>query len=232
MSDIENIKDYIARAIVLRDEFENQVNIKEKFGKFTYLFPTIEDKMICKAIFDIMFTSDIKARKFISKMVDGMSSMKPQNISEMIDIYNQTSVLVYKQMQLESKKVTDIGGEINTEQEKQGSSLEDDRHGRMVDPFIVMNDSDPNRDFNGSKIIEKKGKAVVARISKEELDFAKQANDNADTLKKEKARKDAEEAKREAERLEKYKKSLAERTNKKTYGAVSGQLQRIYDSQD
>lgn len=228
-TDSINIKDYIAKAIVLKDGLAKDAELKDKFAKFTFLFPTLEDKMVCKAIFDVMFTSEIRARKFISQMVNGINSVVPQKITDMVDVYNQASVLVNEKMKLDNRKASETGGERFTEEEKKGSLSNDDKHGRQSDPFIVMNASDPNREFVSAQIVMQKGDTVVSTISKDELKLAKIENDNLQKLKQQKAEQDAKE---EARRRTQYERSLAERRNKQQYAKVAKELQRIYDSHD
>lgn len=229
MFESKNIKDYIAKAIVLKDELAKGAGVKANFAKFTLLFPTLEDKMVCKAIFDIMFTSEVRSRKFISQMVDGINNVVPQKITDMVDIYNQASVLVHEKMKKDNKKASETGGERYTEEEKQGSSDDDDKHGRAADPFIVMNASDPNREFVSAQIVMQKGDTTVSTISKEELNLAKIENENLQKLNKKKSEQDAKE---EARKLELYNKSLEERRNKQQYAKVAKELQKVYNSHD
>lgn len=225
MFESQNIKDYIAKAVVLKDELSREIEYKDKFAKFTLLFPSIEDKMVCKAIFDMMFTSEISSRKFISQMVDGVNSLVPQKISEMVDIYNQAVVLINKKMDLDNKKATDSGGERFTTEAKQGSSKYDEKHGRESDPFIVMSSQDPNRSDNLSQMLINKGDKGVTLVTKSELDLAKIENDNLQRIKQQKERLQSEEEARKA-----YERSLAERRNKKDYAQVAGELQRVYNN--
>ena len=228
MFESNNIKDYIAKAVVLKDELNKENELKDKFAKFTLLFPTIEDKMVCKAIFDIMFTSEVRMRKFVSQMVDGINSLVPQKMSEMLDVYNQAVVLVNKKMTLDNKKASETGGERLTTEEKQGSSKYDDKNGRASDPFIVMNAVDPNREVSSNQVVMQKGKTVVTTLSKDELALAKMENENL-----QKAKQQAElDAKEKARLREQYEKSLAERRNKKNYAKIAGEIQRIYNKYD
>ena len=229
MFESKNIKDYIAKAVVFKDEITKAGELKDKFARFTILFPTIEDKMICKAVFDVMFTSELKARKFIAQMVDGINVMIPQKVTEMIDAYNQATVLIHEKMKEADKLASETGGERLTEEEKQGSSKFDERHGRTVDPFIVMNAQDPNREFLGGEIIEQKGDTIISTISKNELEKAQQMNVNLQEIKREKEKREIEE---ELKRRAIYEKILAERRNKKQFSNVASELQRVYKDDD
>lgn len=229
MFDSKNIKDYIAKAVVFKEELPKLATLKDKFARFTYLFPSPDDKMVCKAIFDTMFVSDAKARKFVSQMVDGVNTMFPQKISEMIDVYNDASVHVFNMLKEENKKASDADGERNVAETKQGSDKDDNKHGRAADPFIVMNASDPNREYKGGEIVSKKGKAVVSTISKAELEAVHVENNSIE----EATRKKQEElAREEAKKRAAYEKTLAERRQKAGYAKVASEIQRVYNSHD
>ena len=233
MVDLNNIEDYIARAVVLKNELEKEKELKEKFAKLTLLFPTLEDKMICKAIFDIKFTSETKSRKFISQMVDGVNSMVPQKITEMIDTYNQVAVLVAKSMQKENKIVSDAGGERFSGQEKQGDALNDEKHGRMTDQFAVVNAQDQIDESKSDQveIISKKGKKVISTLAKKEVVTAQRENEILQQIENQKQR-DLERQREEERKRIAYEKSLAERRMKKEYSKVASELQRIYNKHD
>ena len=225
MFESKNINDYIAKAVVLRDEFEKIDDLKEKFGKFTLLFPTFEDKMICKAVFDLMFTHELKMQKFINQMINGINGVVPHKMTEMMEVYNQAVVLVDKKIKENNKKAASNGGERFTEEEKQGSHIDDDRHGRQ-DNFVAANMQDPNRQFRGGEILVEKGNTKVSIISQEELNNAKKENSSLEQIKKDEIREREEEEKRRAA----YQKTLDARKNKKQYGNVASSLQRVYDS--
>lgn len=226
MFESKNIKDYVAKAVVLKEELPKFNSLKDRFARFTYLFPTNEDKMICKAIFDVIFVSDIKVREFVSQMVDGANQLAPQKVSALIDSYNQACALVYNMQQKDNKMASENGGERLTEEEKQGSSKNDNKHGRESDPFIVMNASDPNREFvGGGDVIFKKGQTVVAKISTEELE---REQSNQLIMNEDKRKQDELKAREEEEKRRAYEKSLAERRQKKQYAKVASELERVY----
>lgn len=228
MFESRNIKDDIAKAIVLRDELKKYDDLKDKYSRFTYLFPTFEDKIICKAIFDIIFISEIRLGKFIDQMINGLNKVVPQNFSEMIETYTRAVAFVSAKIKEDNKKAADDGGERYTQEEKQGTTVGDDKHGRS-DTFIVMSPLDSNRDFVAGQIIAKNGDAVISTLSKEELNQALIDNNNLIEAKKEQERKNAEE---EARRRAAYEESLAKRRNKTEFAKVSNELQRVYDNKD
>lgn len=225
MFESRNFKDDMAKAIVLREEFQKYNNLKDKFSRFSYLFPSFEDKVVCKVIFDLMFTSDGKQGKFIDQMLNAINKEVPQNFTEMIDVYSQASAWVMKEKELAEKIAADNGGERWSEEVKQGSSKYDDKYGR-TDTFIVMGTQNPNNDFVAGQIVEQKGEAVVSTLSKEELEVAKAMND--------KLQKDKEDAQKleEARKREAYEESLRRRNNKKNFANIAGSLERVYSNKD
>ena len=225
--DAKNIRDFIARAVALRKEIDQTIDVKDKFAKFTYLFPTLEDKMICKAIFDVKFTGDIATRKFISQMIDGINGLVPQKMTEMIDLYNQVSALAYKQKIKDNKLVSDSGGERSSVEGKQGTLLNDDKHGR-IDNFNSSNNDKALVESFGGEIISQKGDSSISVISKDELSEAKRQNEILEMTKNIKQELDADEKKKR----EAYEQSLAERRNKQEYAKIAGDLQRILNYED
>lgn len=225
MAQLDNINEYIARAAVLKKDLETLETVKEKFASLTYLFPSLEDKMICKAIFDTMYTSEVKSRKFIKNMVDAINTMVPKNISEMIDVYNQTSVLINEKIKKKERLISDDGGEISTQQEKQGTFEYDDKQSKNNNSFNVMpaNEFAENRTKEKKKIKDKSS-SIVSTVSSEDIKSEKQktTQEVVDKLKKE------EEARKRAA----YEKSLAERRQKKQFASSALDLQKIHSKFD
>lgn len=213
LSDLGNIKDYIAKAVVLKNDLPKLENLNDKYAKFTLLFPSVEDKIICKAIFDMLFISDNKVRAFVTQMTDQANALFPQKASDLVDVYNQTIVLMGHVKEKYNKKVSDDGGEKNSSEEKQGGEKDDEKHGRAADQFVVMNTVDPNRENNTDKEqpAPKKIAATVSVISKEELEKARLQQDLAEKMKKEECEKQTQE---EIEKRIKYERELAEKRQK------------------
>ena len=172
-----------------------------------------------------MFTHELKMQKFINQMINGINGVVPHKMTEMMEVYNQAVVLVDKKIKENNKKAASNGGERFTEEEKQGSHIDDDRHGRQ-DNFVAANMQDPNRQFRGGEILVEKGNTKVSIISQEELNNAKKENSSLEQIKKDEIREREEEEKRRAA----YQKTLDARKNKKQYGNVASSLQRVYDS--
>ena len=223
MQKLDNLEQYIANAAVLKKELLQMVEIKDKFAKFTYLFPTIEDKMICKAIFDTMYISEVKTRKFISRMVDGLNAMAPQNISEMIDVYNQTSVLVSERIKKQEKIANDANDNRDLVEQKQGTSEVEDKQSQKTDAFTsagggVFNVEIDNKKRNKNSLSEGK----IAPVSKDDIDRLKNLDEQ-----KQIAKKQADEKLREV-----YEKSLRERMSKKKVAEATPIIQQMRSKYD
>lgn len=195
---LDNINKYIANAAILRDCLANINNIQDKFAKFTFLFPTIEDKMICKAIFDTLYLSDVKARKFISRMIDGLNNLYPQNLTEMVDVYNQTAVIVSEKIKKQEKQA-DEDGERSSQEEKQGTSEQEDEMGQKMNAFSVHNNVVTVQESSNFKKSDKKKQKQISVVSSKEIE-------NIERLDKQKLA-----ASKEDEKLKKYEESLKER---------------------
>ena len=196
---LDNIKQYIANAAILRDDLTKLADIKGKFERFTYLFPTIEDKMICKAIFDTLYLSDVKSRKFISRMIDGLNTLYPQNLTEMIDVYNQTAVIMSERIR-KQEKFADDNGERGNQETKQGTSEKEDKMSKNNNSFNSQNNIVSMQEQTMFKKEDKKPQKQVSVVSNEEISNLKRLDEQKLA------------AKMEDEKRKKYEESLRERT--------------------
>ena len=227
-----NLKDYIAKAVVLKKEINETKDKKNIFGTFLMLFPTAKDQMICRAVFDIMFSDDLAARKVLDKMINSMNVMAPQKMTDMSDVYSEALAMVVQEKEKQEKQVndniTDGGGERYTGESKQGSEKNDDKNGRASDPFIVMNTIDPNRDYKSGEIIYQKGEKTISTLSSEELNAAKIANDNVQRARMQKQIINAEEERKRRA----YEESLKRRNKAKTGKAIISAMQEVARAKD
>ncbi len=236
MFETRTLKDDVARAIVFKSEFKKCDNLKDRYARFTYLFPSLEDKVICKAIFDVMFFDETQISKFVDQMINDLNREIPQKLTEAIDAYSQAAVWVEKTLK-KNEKLAEASGARVGEQQKQGSlEGEDLSNTSSNNPFIVAgNAKDPNRVMLSGQVVSKKGKKVVAVVSRDEIDLAKDENSLIAAAKKRNLEAEALK-KQEIERKQReaYEKSLKERIAKKElsspqYAAV---VERVLKNSD
>ena len=223
VQNLDNIEKYIANAAILKNELPKILDVKEKFARLTYLFPSFEDKMICKAIFDTMYISEVKIRKFITRMVDGLYSLMPQNVSQMIDIYNQTSVVVNERLKKQEKESSDTNGEHDLVEEKQGTSDLEDKQSQKADAFSVAGGGVFNIEIDREKKDKNStSKTNIIPVSKSEIETIKNLDEQ-----KQIAKKQLEDEKRRA-----YEDSLRERRQKRQVSSAAVVLEQMRSKYD
>ena len=167
MVTVKEITDAISKTIVYKAEYHKTANENQRVGFHDYLFPTTRDKVICKAVFDVIYADGETGaeRRFIDDRVDKSNAISPMSVSEITEVYEQAKRIA--QIYLANKDEYERRlAEEKAEVERSQVSIYVPSSKNMSNGFVVSANSKVEPDVRRVESIKPAKKVRGARVER------------------------------------------------------------------